>query len=252
MEKFMASISTENWQTERMLTGAQLSAPTLSDATIEIKKMWRIFNLGGGRPISLRALWPKGRPGEKPTINKLFSRSDYPDVAQQREAFEREALKLNTVGYNIYIVMNPIKMEFSGTAVRDQDIDYRDLLLIDIDRAGETDRPATDLDVDAAREVADRISAYLQTQGFQKPVQVMSGNGHHLYFLLPQPGLPNDEVAKHCVRELLHKLAAEFDTLSVKVDTTVFNASRITKAVGTVARKGIESKDRPYRLARAL
>ncbi len=248
----MASNSTEEWQTKRMLTGAQLSAPTLSDATIEIKEMWRIVNVSGGRPISLRALWPKGRPGGKPTINKLFRGFDYPDVDQQREAFEREALELNALGYNIYIVMNPIKAEFSSTAVRDQDIDYRDLLLIDIDRAGETDHPATDLDVDAARKVAERISAYLQTQGFQNPVQVMSGNGHHLYFHLPQPGLTNDEVAKDCVRELLHKLAAEFDTSSVKVDTTVFNASRITKVVGTVARKGIESKDRPYRLARAL
>jgi hypothetical protein len=30
----------------------------------------------------------------------------------------------------------------------------------------------------------------------------------------------------------------------------VFNASRITKVVGTVARKGLESEDRPYRMAR--
>jgi hypothetical protein len=44
-------------------------------------------------------------------------------------------------------------------------------------------------------------------------------------------------------------LADKFDNNIVKVDTSVFNASRITKVVGTIARKGIESEGRPYRKA---
>ena len=51
---------------------------------------------------------------------------------------------------------------------------------------------------------------------------------------------------------LLKNLATEFDNDTVKIDTTVFNASRITKVVGTFARKGLESEGRPYRMARVI
>jgi len=54
------------------------------------------------------------------------------------------------------------------------------------------------------------------------------------------------------VQSLLKQLAAEFDNATVKIDTTVFNASRITKVVGTIARKGMESQGRPYRMAQVL
>ena len=43
-----------------------------------------------------------------------------------------------------------------------------------------------------------------------------------------------------------------FDTETHKVDTTVHNASRITKMIGTVARKGKESAGRPYRKAKMI
>ena len=48
------------------------------------------------------------------------------------------------------------------------------------------------------------------------------------------------------------KLANKFDNEIVKIDTVVYNASRITKVVGTIARKGLESEGRPYRMARVI
>jgi hypothetical protein len=54
---------------------------------------------------------------------------------------------------------------------------------------------------------------------------------------------------------MLKVFAAKYDTDTVKVDTGVYNASRITKVPGTVARKGIEVPDptgyieRYYRMA---
>jgi len=38
----------------------------------------------------------------------------------------------------------------------------------------------------------------------------------------------------------------------MSIQELVFNASRITKVVGTIARKGPESEGRPYRMARVL
>ena len=45
----------------------------------------------------------------------------------------------------------------------------------------------------------------------------------------------------------LKAIAARFDNSAVKIDQTVFNASRITKAYGTMACKGNNIPERPHR-----
>ena len=154
---------------------------------------------------------------------------------------------MNSLGYNIYIVMNTIKESFRGKSVGDADIRHRDLLLIDIDRVEKLTAPATDDEIEAARLVADSIKAFMEERGWSDPIRVMSGNGHHLYYRLQ--GTPNDEASERMIQSALFTLAQRFDTDIVKVDTVVFNASRITKVPGTIARKGPESKGRPYRMA---
>ena len=61
--------------------------------------------------------------------------------------------------------------------------------------------------------------------------------------------VPNTTEAATAVQQVLHNLAAKFDNADVKVDTAVYNASRITKVPGTIMRKGMESAGRPYRMA---
>ena len=154
---------------------------------------------------------------------------------------------LNADGYNIYTVMNPIKLTFTGYAARDDDIAYRDLLLVDIDRAVKKVEPANDAEVEAARLIANAIKCCLTERGFSDPLRVMSGNGHHLYYVLKD--VPNTPETTSTVQQVLHNLAAKFDNADVKVDTAVYNASRITKVPGTIMRKGMESAGRPYRMA---
>jgi hypothetical protein len=47
----------------------------------------------------------------------------------------------------------------------------------------------------------------------------------------------------------LRALAAKFSTAQVTIDTKVFNAARVCKLYGTVARKGDSTPDRPHRVA---
>jgi hypothetical protein len=218
--------------------------------TDEISKMWSIFAVGQDKPISLRAIWPKHAGPSRPLVNTTFDAADFPDIDDRKAAFEAEALRLNQRGYNVYIVMNPIRPDFSGGAVRDADIACRDLLLIDLDRAGNTDSPATAEEITAAALLADRIASFLQAQGWDHPFRMMSGNGMHLYVALDR--LPNDDRSRDWVQALLGGLALTFDSDVVKVDTAVYNASRITKVPGTIARKGQEAEGRPYRMARVL
>jgi hypothetical protein len=216
----------------------------------EIKKMWRIIGTNESSVLELRALWPNAVEPTRPAFTTHFRATDYGGIDACKSAFEAEALRLNAIGYNIYAVMNPIKSTFTGNAVKDEDISYRDLLLIDIDRVQKAKEPATDEEVEAAKQLADTVMAYLAANEWPDPIRVMSGNGHHLYYVLPE--VANDDGAKYYVQSLLKSLAAEFDNDTVKIDTTVFNASRITKVVGTVARKGLESEGRPYRMARVI
>jgi hypothetical protein len=147
--------------------------------------------------------------------------------------------------------MNRIRSNFnSNEAVKDVDIIQRTTLLIDIDRVGDTSRPATDMEVDAAFHLADQIEGYLHGEGFPKPWRVHSGNGCHLYYRMSS--VPNSAGERDVVERFLKGLASRFNNDIVGVDTSVFNASRITKVIGTVARKGAESADRPFRIARLV
>lgn len=213
-----------------------------------IKEMWRIFATDKSSVLELRALWPKNIPGKGAPIVKHLRAANYADVEALKADFEQKALALNSQGYNVYTVMNPIRSDFAGPgAARDADIRYRDLLLIDIDRLGDTSLPATEAELDAAKSLAGRIRAHLSVTGFPEPVVVMSGNGYHLYYVLD--ALPNDSDTDAAISTLLRNLAKAYDNGIVGVDTTVYNASRITKVPGTIMRKGIATADRPYRMA---
>ncbi len=215
-----------------------------------LSTMWKVFHSDEVRPLSLRAIWPRYRIPSRPVQNVTFTARDYPTAAERRQAFDAKASELNAEGYNVYVVMNPIREDFTDGAVRDADIAFRDLLLIDIDRAGATDCPASDDEITAASALADQVSADPALEGLELRARVMSGNGVHLYYAPPQ--MPNEEVSKLEVQELLRLLARKFDNDEVKIDQSVFNASRITKVPGTVARKGVVSDGRPYRIAQVI
>lgn len=216
----------------------------------EIKNVWNILSVSEDSIWSIRALKPYGSTEHLPAVNWLFTPVQYPDVEDRKRAFERKALSLDRQGYNVYAVMNPIKSGFDGDAVSDNDIDRREVLLIDIDRSGDTKCPASDAEVQAAVELGAVVADCILGEGFEEPLKVMSGNGVHLYCRLKN--LPNDERSRAVIETVLKSLAEKFDNEAVRIDTAVFNASRITKVPGTTAKKGTESADRPYRMARVI
>lgn len=217
------------------------------DQSTEIKKMWDIFRVDPDMVLELRALWPSGFDGARPPRAVHFRVANYASVEGCQRAFETRALELNGLGYNVYTVMNPIKPGFTGGAVKDDDILCRRLLLVDIDRSGNTRVPATQAELDAALEVARSIKSYAQSHDFPEPKMVMSGNGYHLYY--PLRDFENNLNATREIQRMLKVLADSFNTDSISVDITVYNASRITKVPGTVMRKGVASDERPYRIA---
>lgn len=216
----------------------------------EIKKMWSIFDLDPDSFLELRAIWPKRTGDMRAPITKHF-RVSQDSIEETKAIFEKEALSLNADGYNVYIVMNPISSGFDrNKAASDSDIKYRRLLLIDIDRKNGKENPANDAEIEEAQKMAHRIVEALQGKGWINPFLTMSGNGCHIYYKLDK--IPNSEDTKNEIARLLKNLATKFNSETMEIDTSVYNASRITKVPGTIARKGTESADRKYRMAVVL
>jgi len=211
----------------------------------EIKKLWQIKSVGPKSILEMRAI-----QAGKPIFTKLFKGDEFSSTNELKQAFEEKAIKLNEEGYNIYTVMNPIKTTFTGHSVGDDDIDHRDLLLIDIDRANTSKEPANEAELVAAEILGKEISTYLNENGWGAPIKMLSGNGYHLYYILNE--LTNDDIHTDLVKSLLKELAIKFNNDVVKVDKVVYNASRITKVPGTMAYKGAASKERPYRMAKVM
>jgi hypothetical protein len=210
----------------------------------EIKNIWLIKAINEHSVVELRAI------KSSEIISRLFKGPNYPSVDELIIDFETEALRLNAAGYNIYYVMNPIRDDFKRGSAKDIDIEYRDLLLIDIDKVGHKGESSTDAELEAARILSEQIADYLKGFGWDEPIRMMSGNGYHLYYMLNK--LPNDDASKMLVESVLHGLANQFNNAIVAVDTVVYNASRITKVPGTIARKGSNTAERPHRMAVVL
>ena len=217
---------------------------------------WNILATRQDNPLHIRAIWGKDVPGSLPVQNITFTVTKYPSLLDRQRAFEDKALVLNQQGYNIYTCFNLISPDFKGNeenglSVKDADIVRRRYLLVDFDRAV-TNQPAT---VDEINEVF-KVAHELEKDAFYskglEPITVNSGNGAHIYLPLD---LPNDEASKLLCQKMLQAMARKYATANVKVDTAVFNASRITKMPGTIARKGTEVPEdtgipeRCYRMA---
>ncbi len=163
----------------------------------------------------------------------------------------------------IYVTLNPvdpvllarahnrIKSKAKATTA-DVNVPCRRHIIIDLDPVRPPDVSSTNEEMQAALDLAHRITGELTDQGWPDPIITMSGNGAGLIWTVD---LPNDEPSTYLVKRLLEHLATTYNTDTVKVDQSMFNAARIVKVIGTTARKGdnlenvLGLSDRPHRLS---
>ena len=193
-----------------------------------------------------------------PKAGKLGTIAGYFEVGPSTEALAAEIENLSGQHPSIYYTLNPCDKALlarsqnhttprADLTTTDNDITSRRWMLIDLD----PDRPAgvssSDEEKAQALETAKNIHTYLKSLGWPAPVSADSGNGYHLLYRVD---LPNTKDSADTVKAVLKFLADKFDTDAVSVDQAVFNAARITKAYGSLAAKGENTKDRPHRLSR--
>lgn len=169
----------------------------------------------------------------------------------------------NRQGLNFYFVMNSVNEGCYSRQQRDcfieinrnnktpttsdKDIVKRNWLLLDIDCERPSGVSSTDTELQKAKDKANKVYRYLKNEGFEQPIVAYSGSGTHLLYRISL-----DPSETQLVKDCLLALDMMFSDEEVKIDTSVFNASRITKLYGTMAVKGRNTKERPHRLSKIV
>jgi len=139
-----------------------------------------------------------------------------------------------------------ILMTRKDTTTVDDDIIRRCWLPVDIDPARPSGVSSSNEEHRAALEKGAAISAYLSGTGWLEPISADSGNGAHLLYRID---LKNDASSRDLVKGVLTILDLIFSDPVCTVDTANFNAARIWKVYGTLARKGDNTPERTHRRA---
>lgn len=142
---------------------------------------------------------------------------------------------------------NRIKQREPTTS--DKDVLFYRWFPVDLDPVRPSGISSSDSELRAALELREPVKDWIMREyGFSHPIEAMSGNGGHLLFMLPD--WPVNDQNKNIFKLMLEEVSKTFSTERVKIDTSVFNPSRIWKLYGTTARKGDEIPANQFRGAR--
>ncbi len=143
--------------------------------------------------------------------------------------------------------LNKLEWSKSGDTTKDSEIVRLLNVYIDLDPKRLAGISSTNEEHADSLAVATAIRDFLGELGLPVTVLISSGNGHGLFLGINLP-VANSGL----VKRFLEALATKFDTDCVKVDTSVWNASRIARLAGTMNCKGEDTEGRPHRLARII
>lgn len=161
----------------------------------------------------------------------------------------------------IYFVLNKIDNACYGRqqseklvkspkiTTNDNDIVRRSFVFVDFDPVRKSGTNASNEEFELAHKKAQDVFRFLRGKGFSEPIISMSGNGFHLTFKVD---LPNDEKTTKTIKQFYEYLASIFSDDKVDIDTKVFNLARLCKLYGTMAKKGANLEDRPWRMSEII
>lgn len=198
-------------------------------------------------PVELRV----PNAGKEGTISGYFD-----DADKLADAITRHSGRVP----GVYVTLNPVDrallcraynrvVAYARDTTKDADIARRWWLPIDVDPVRPSGISSSEAEHDDALKTALAIRDRLAAKGFPPGILADSGNGGHLLYRID---MPNDGDARDLIAAFLKTLAARFDTATVRVDQKVFNAARIWKCYGSMARKGDPVGDRRHRIARMV
>ena len=173
-----------------------------------------------------------------------------------------EAIKPYTDSYNCYFTLNSINPACYGreqkdkiilrpkNTTQDNEIICRNYVLIDLDPRRPSGICSTKEESMKAYEKGKEVTKFLMDNGFYEPIVVFSSSGIHLYL---KCALLNNEENTKLVKRFLNAISMLFSDEDVDCDTSVYNAARISRLIGSYSCKGANNDaTRPQRKCRFL
>ena len=173
-----------------------------------------------------------------------------------------EAIKPYTDSYNCYFTLNSINPACYGreqkdkivlrpkNTTQDNEILIRNYVLIDLDPRRPSGVCSTKEESMKAYEKGKEVTKFLMDNGFYEPLVVFSSSGIHLYL---KCALINNEENSKLVKRFLNAISMLFSDDDVDCDTSVYNAARISRLIGSYSCKGANNDaTRPQRKCRFL
>ena len=217
----------------------------------QIRQWWQVFK-GDGKLVEVRLLGKSTYSGYFTDIEVLLS-SISPLLDERNEQYYgtmQAYFTLNDINADLYSREQRDKfVKKPKSTTTDGDITRRKFVMIDLDPQRSAGISSSNEEYEKAHLKCVDIYRYLISHGFKEPIITTSGNGYHAY--LPCD-MPNDEPHTELVKRFLQSLSKMFSDDVVEIDEKVFNPARIDKLIGTWAKKGSDSTDRPWRVSRFL
>jgi hypothetical protein len=211
-----------------------------------IKEWWRVF-VGDGNMVEVRILGKFQYSGYFKSLDNLIKEIEpYAEMDNEQIYFT-----LNEINADCYGRQQCEKMVKSPkTTTTDTDVVRRKTVLIDFDPVRTTGVNASEAEFELAHKKAQTVFKYLREQGFNDPVIAVSGNGWHLQYFIKD--CPNNDDNTETIKRFLQSLSNMYSDDKVDIDEKVFNAGRICKLYGTMAKKGANIPERPWRMSKLV
>lgn len=213
----------------------------------QIRQWWSIFK-GQGKLTEIRLLGKTIYSGYFKDVDTLIEKlRPLLNTTNQYDGNLQAYFTLNDIDENLYSrEQRDVFVKKPKGTTTDGDITHRGMVLVDLDPNRVAGISASDEEFEKAHLKAVDIYLYLIKEGFKEPLITKSGNGWHVYVPCD---MPNDESHNELVKRFLQSLSKMFSDDCVEIDEKVFNPARIDKLIGTWAKKGADSKERPWRIS---
>lgn len=211
----------------------------------ELRKWWDLF-VGDGNFTEVRILG-------KFQYSGYFK--DFENLCKQLEPYtemddEQIYFVLNKIDESCYARPQCEKFVKSvKVSTSDSDIISRRFIMVDCDAIRKSSVNSSEAEYQFAIQKTRDIFRFLRESGFPDPIVCASGNGGHLQIPVD---LPNDEGTTEILKRFYQYLGQRFTDEHVDIDQKVFNLARLCKTYSTLAKKGANLPDRPWRQSKIL
>ena len=216
---------------------------------IQLRQWWQIFN-PDNKLVEIRLLGKNTYSGYFVNVDTIITQLrpllDHNNM--QYYGAMQAYFTLNEIDGSLYSrEQHDVFVKKPKSTTTDGDITRRRMILVDLDPARAASISSSSDEFEKAHLKAVAVYRYVMKEGFKEPIITQSGNGYHLYIPCD---MPNDEEHNELVKRFLQSLSNMFSGDGVDIDEKVFNPARIDKLIGTWAKKGSDTKERPWRLAK--